>query len=158
MRWERIEDLFYWVSDTGLVKNSYGRILRPRLNGWGYNQACLYHNGSPSYIAVHRLVADAFIPNPNDLPEVNHKDTDKTNNHYTNLEWCNHLYNKKHAVDNGCIPHGEQLPFSKLTDEKVREIRKLSTRLTHKAIARRFGMSRSVISKVISRDLWRHVK
>jgi hypothetical protein len=158
MRWKRIEDLSYYVSDIGLVKNSYGKLLKPLPDGWGYHQVCLYYDGSPIRIAIHRLVADAFISNPSCLPEVNHKDTNKINNHYINLEWCDHLYNKKHAVDSGCIPHGEQLPFSKLTDEKVREIRKLSTKLTHRSIARRFGMSRSVISKVISRDLWKHVE
>lgn len=59
----------------------------------GYKRLCLSYNGKYTHVRLHRLVAQAFIPNPNNLPEVNHKDEDKFNNCVHNLEWCTHQYN-----------------------------------------------------------------
>jgi len=60
----------------------------------GYVKVTLCKNGVHTQKMIHRLVAETFIPNPNNLPQVNHKDEDKTNNHIDNLEWCTDLYNK----------------------------------------------------------------
>ena len=68
-------------------------ILRPKNNGTGYFTVCLYKNKIHKYYLIHRLVAQAFIPNPDNLSEVNHKDEDKSNNRADNLEWCDHKYN-----------------------------------------------------------------
>ena len=68
-----------------------GRVLKTDITCNGYEMLRLGKNGK--HKAVHRLVANAFIPNPNNLPDVNHKDENKSNNLYTNLEWCNHSYN-----------------------------------------------------------------
>ena len=71
-----------------------GHINANRLNKkTGYLQVSLYKNNKHKNHTVHRLVAYMFIPNPNNLPEVNHKDEDKTNNMVSNLEWCDHIYN-----------------------------------------------------------------
>jgi uncharacterized HNH endonuclease L245 len=69
----------------------------------GYKQCNLYKDGKKKYVRVHRLVAELFVPNPNNLPQVNHIDGNKLNNHYTNLEWVNNSQNTKHAFDNGLI-------------------------------------------------------
>ena len=86
----------YDVSDQGRVKSiGYGddRILRPGRNGRGYLKVGLYKNGERKCYDIHRIVAQAFIPNPQNLPEVNHKDENKTNNSVQNLEWCSSKYN-----------------------------------------------------------------
>ena len=80
----------YEVSDLGRVRSlKYGkeRILKPLKTTRGYLQVCLRKDGHTKRLLVHRLVADAFIPNPNNLDTVNHKDEVKTNNVASNLEW-----------------------------------------------------------------------
>ena len=97
----------YEVSSYGRVKSleiSYTRkngimdhkpeiILSPKNNGTGYFIVCLYKNKTHKYYLIHRLVAQIFIPNPDNLSDVNHKDEDKSNNRVDNLEWCDHKYN-----------------------------------------------------------------
>ena len=86
----------YQVSDQGRVrslKSGKERVLNPVSDKDGYLQVSLYKNGEQKKCKVHRLVAQTFIPNPNNLQEVNHKDEDKTNNYVQNLEWCDVKYN-----------------------------------------------------------------
>lgn len=77
----------------------------------GYVQLRLTNDsGQRKHVFVHRLVGLTFIPNPNNLPEINHKDGDKSNNHMSNLEWCDSKHNKKHALETGLrvMPKGEK--------------------------------------------------
>lgn len=67
--------------------------MTPRVNHSGYHDVNLSKNGASRKRLVHRLVAEAFIPNTNGLPEINHKDENKLNNSVDNLEWCSHVYN-----------------------------------------------------------------
>ena len=84
----------YEVSDKGNVRNvRRNTLLKLSKNKYGYIQVYLYKNGIRTGLKVHRLVAQAFIPNPDNLPQVNHKDQDKTNNRVDNLEFCDHKYN-----------------------------------------------------------------
>lgn len=86
------EDL-YEVSDIGNVRNvRTGHILSPGVSQ-GYHYVALYKDGIRRNKQVHRLVAEAFIPNPMDYPLINHKDEIKTNNSVDNLEWCDYSYN-----------------------------------------------------------------
>lgn len=83
----------YEVSDNGQVRNvRTGHILSPGTSQ-GYHYVALYDDGVRKNKQVHRLVAEAFIPNPNEYPIINHKDEVKTNNTIDNLEWCSHLHN-----------------------------------------------------------------
>lgn len=70
-----------------------GRIIKPAINLKGYAFVQLHKNGCSEMKTVHRLVADAFIPNPEHLPQINHKDENKENNCIENLEWCSASYN-----------------------------------------------------------------
>lgn len=75
-----------------------GRTLKPGSNGKGYLYVHFNLNGK-NYL-IHRLVAEAFLPNPNNYPEVNHIDEDKSNNKVDNLEWCDHKYNNNYGSRN----------------------------------------------------------
>lgn len=70
-----------------------GKIRKPQLWGAGYQMIRLVNNNIAKMFTIHRLVALAFIPNPNNLPYVNHKDENRCNNKLSNLEWCTHSYN-----------------------------------------------------------------
>ena len=113
VRWMPISDYedYYEVSNTGLVrsidrlvKNSHseyirkGQVLTPSLSNSGYLQVQLSIRQKTKPHYVHRLVAEAFIQNPDNLPQINHKDEDKTNNNVENLEWCSRKYNMNYGT------------------------------------------------------------
>lgn len=95
------EDL-YEVSNTGEVRSINPRyknksFLKQGTSNKGYKNVCLCKKGVQKTINVHRLVALVFIPNPQNLPCVNHKDENKTNNNVSNLEWCSYYYNNTYG-------------------------------------------------------------
>lgn len=84
------------VSSFGRVRSVKGHYYKSnRING-GYLQVYFSINGKQINKLVHRLVAETFIPNPNNMPEVNHKDGNRSNNNAINLEWCSKSYNQKY--------------------------------------------------------------
>ena len=108
--WRPIEGYegLYEVSNTGQVRsldkydsmNRFlrGRILRLFTDGLGYLRAQLYSNSKRKSFLVHRLVAQAFIPNPDNLPQVNHRDENPSNDNVDNLEWCDGKYNVNYGT------------------------------------------------------------
>lgn len=108
--WRDIEGYegLYKVSNIGRVRSTprtftKGGILRIYKAGAGYLKLTLTKNGRQQQFYVHRLVARAFAPNPDNLPQINHIDGDKENNHINNLEWCNSADNMRHAWSNKLI-------------------------------------------------------
>jgi len=94
------EDL-YEVSNMGRVRSlRFGktRLLKPGKNTCGYLQVNFYKDGKKKMFLVHRLVADAFIPNPQGYPVINHRDENPANNHVDNLEWCSQAYNVRYGT------------------------------------------------------------
>ena len=99
---------FYKVSNKGKVhsvarKDSIGRkcggrMLTPRYDKDGYLRVTLHKNGKHKTRFIHRLVAGAFVPNPNGYSEINHRDENKVNNYANNLEWCTREYNNNHGT------------------------------------------------------------
>src|SRR5690606_22957036 len=133
-----------------------GVELKPSMNG-GYKQVVL-QNGGQITRKVHRLVAEAFIPNPDNLPLINHINGVKTDNRPENLEWCDHRHNVDHACRLGLMGKGEDLPFSKLTSEDIPVIRNLFRRgQTFDEIAPQFGVDRKTIIDVINKRTWKHI-
>ena len=89
----------YEVSNKGNVRNvRRNKLLRLQKNKYGYIQVGLSKNGIRTIFQVHRLVALTFLPNPDNLPQVNHKDEDKTNNNVDNLEFCTAKYNNNYGT------------------------------------------------------------
>ena len=94
--WKDVQEFEnYQISSFGRVKGKYG-ILKPQFDR-NYYHVTLFKNGKRKIKFVHRLVAEAFIPNPNNLPQVNHIDGVKTNNNLSNLEWISCKGNALHA-------------------------------------------------------------
>lgn len=108
----------------GVVKS---KILKPYVNRRGYLEVRLFTQSSPLPRVVHRLVAKAFIDNPNSLPQVNHIDGNKFNNASDNLEWINNSENQKHAYKLGLQPSraGENNSKAKITDKDVTLLKQL---------------------------------
>lgn len=98
IKWKEISGFpDYLVSDNGEVfSKRHGKILKPYNNYKGYEKVQLYVDGRSYKKRIHRLVAEAFINNPEHLPEVNHKDLNKHNNAVSNLEWVTGEENRKH--------------------------------------------------------------
>lgn len=99
----------YGVSEQGIIKNlEAGKIIKlmPDKDGYLCFIACI--NYKKKCLKVHRVVGETFIPNPDNLPQINHKDLNKQNNHFTNLEWVTDLTNKRHLWDSGVmVPHSK---------------------------------------------------
>lgn len=94
-------DDYYAVSNKGNVKSKRNNIiLKPHIDSKnkGYLQVALSYNGVKKYYSIHRLVAQTFIPNPNNYPCVNHKDENPNNNAVENLEWCTYSYNLSYGT------------------------------------------------------------
>lgn len=101
---------YYQVSNLGKVRSldrvdtlgyhRKGKVLTDNSDKDGYHQVGLFQGGKGKACKVHRLVAQAFLENPDNLPQVNHKDEDKTNNVVSNLEWCTAAYNMNYGTRN----------------------------------------------------------
>lgn len=154
----------YEVSNYGNVRNlKTGRIMKAHKcgNGVGYLQVVLSLNGEKKHITIHRLVALAFLPNPYNKREVNHKDGNKRNNLLSNLEWATSRENSVHAVETKLqpVPLGEDAANAKLSNVKVLKIRELFATGTykHRELSEMFGVGRRTITQVVNRQTWTHI-
>ncbi|MCI0374689.1 NUMOD4 domain-containing protein [Lacticaseibacillus paracasei] len=121
--WKDVEGFegLYQVSNMGRVrsldrKDEIGRTVNERvLAGWydnhGYRVVTLHRDGNTKKWRVHRLVAIAFLDNPDNLPEINHKDEDKANNVVSNLEWCSSEYNANYGTRNERMAKAKERPI-----------------------------------------------
>ena len=116
----------YTISEDGKVKSlKSGRIRKPRKSTNGYLNLDLWNGGKSKVLSVHRLVAEAFIDNPYDKPQVNHIDGNKSNNDAANLEWATASENTQHAHDTGLrkVPSGKDNPqYGKLNNLSSKRI------------------------------------
>lgn len=94
----RIKSIGRYVNHISGKRFVKERILKPRVGTSGYYQYPLNLSGRAKTILIHREVAKAFLPNPNNLPQVNHKDENKLNNYFENLEWCDGMYNENYGT------------------------------------------------------------
>lgn len=166
----------YEASNLGRIRSSKTkRILRQANHRQGYKLVRLYKNGKGTTKTVHRIIASAFIENPENLTEVNHKDENKSNNSAENLEWCSRIYNanygtgieRRNAIVKAGILEGriktrkgisinvgENNPNSKLSDEDVKYIRehykKNDKEFGGVPLSEKFGVTKYYIYRIVS--------
>lgn len=147
----------YEVSENGEVRNAKTKVVRkPRCNKFGYLQMNFPRNdgtGKSDTKSIHRIVAETFIPNQNNLPEVNHKDGNKQNNAVDNLEWVTVSDNQKHAYKLGLshVRCGADHVCAKLTTQDVKDIRNRykKRKVSFQKLADEYGVSSSTIHRVV---------
>jgi len=158
--WKDIKDYegLYQVSNFGRVKSIY-RIRIQHINEFGYYRIVLSKNSKLKTFSTHRLIAEVFLENPNNLPEINHKDGNKQNNCVSNLEWCTSSYNQIHAFKTGLqIPQcGIQRYNAKLTETQILEIRQLKDKHTQTEIGKMYGISFQHVSDIQNKKKWKHI-
>jgi hypothetical protein len=152
----------YSVSTLGNVKNNTtDYVLKPFADNKGYLQFDIkFSNRSYGItIAAHRLVARAFIPNPLNMPVINHLDGVKHNNRVENLEWTTYRLNNLHAVDMGLIASGEDSYLHKLVeDEVIQIIDLLKQGFRNVDIAREFNVAHNTIDDIRRNRTWRFIE
>jgi len=154
----------YLISNEGRVFSFYTKkVLKPWKDRGGYFNVGLWKNGIREHHTIHRLVALAFVPNPENKPTVNHIDGCKINNFVENLEWCSQKENVHHAWSSGLSKptrlEGLKNGRSKLTEDQVLEIRRLykTGDYYQKALAKMFDVTRVNIGRIINRKNWVHI-
>ena len=171
--WKDINDFegLYQISDDGQVKSLTrpiedrvghrytlsGRILKLNVIKNGYLVVYLSRDGVvyPKY--VHALVAEAYIPNPDGLPVVNHKNGNKKDCSVDNLEWATYSSNNQHAYDTGLKPKGSDFYNARLTEQDVKEIRQLGKYTTYEEIASKYNVNKATVRDVLLNRTWRNV-
>lgn len=173
MRWKDIPGFpGYQVSDTGLIK-SCARLAKGRwgtqrikeriIKHWttkvGYCIIGLERDNKRVRKLLHRLVAQAFVPNPNNLPTVNHKDGNKSNCAADNLEWLTMGDNSRHAYRLGLkCADGSRNGRSKLTETIVQSIRQdRRSGMSADAIACKYNICKASVYSICSKRSWKHV-
>ena len=144
------------IGGKRFIKGTFLKLIKANT---GYYMVCV--NGKNTL--VHILVANAFIENPNNLPQINHKDTKKLNNFSSNLEWISCKDNIQHAYNNGCFPTGEKHYNSKLSNKQTVEIRDSylnnkeygKTEMQH-ILASKYKVSRSLIESIVNNKTRNH--
>lgn len=135
--------------------------LKTRLDKDGYEISTIYLNGKRYDRKVHRLVAEAYIPNPKNKPEVNHKNGKKNDNRRVNLEWATTAENVAHAFKTGLNrgDPGEQNPMAKYTAKRIKKVCKLleSGDLGFKEIAKKTKVDKGTVASVYYRKNWSDV-
>lgn len=111
----RVRSLDRIVNNLNKTDYRKQKIIKPHLVGGGYLELLLSKDGTKQHKLVHRLIAETFLPNPNMLPQVNHKDENKTNNCVENLEWCTAKYNMNYGTIKEQLGKNKRKPVFQLS-------------------------------------------
>lgn len=171
--WKTVIDGYCEVSNLGKLRSVERAIWNTRQRTYhyrksryfevkpkkdGYLGVTLSFNGKVQQVCIHQLVARAFLPNPENKPQVNHIDGDKSNNKVTNLEWVTASENNYHACKTGLRKVGEEHHKAKLKEAEVKEIlHLLSEGYSSGEIAPLYRVNKSLIKKIKSGECWSHI-
>ena len=150
----------YSIDTRGTIYLKNGKPKATSKCQKGYEHVTLCDKGKKRTFLVHRLVAILMIPNPENLPQVNHIDGDKTNNNIENLEWCTPSQNIQHSHDTGLKVSykGEKSGQAKLTEVQVLEIKdKLSKGITQRKLAKEYSVGLTTICNINTGKKWKHL-
>lgn len=112
----------YFITEDARIYNNKGEELKGKwIDNVGYYQIVLRKNKKRKYVRIHRLVAETFIPNPDNLPQVNHIDGNKLNNNVDNLEWCTNSENAQHGYDSNLYHSKRRCIKIKATHKMTKE-------------------------------------
>lgn len=154
---KQYEDTNYFITEDGKILNkSKNRFLKLYLNNWGYLWTKLGRkNGNGKQ--VHRLVAQTYVPNPENKPQVNHINGIKTDNRVENLEWVTAKENVNHSYKIGLktIDKGEKHSQSRITEKDVLEIR--ASDLSNKELELIYKVKANYIASIKRRVYWKHI-
>lgn len=150
--------LDYTIYDDGTIIGPERGKLKQRENEDGYMEVTLGNlKNRHSRVKVHRIIAEQFVPNPNNLPEVNHKDYNRKNNNADNLEWCSHEYNVKYSSEAGRHnkPVGEKNGRAKITWEIANKIREMANSgYKRSEISKELDVPYGIVINVINNVTW----
>lgn len=145
----------YQVNEEGVVLGRGNKAIKPHDNGRGYLIVGIRMNGRSTSKSVHRLVAEAFLDNPNNYSDVNHIDCDRRNNRVENLEWMTHGNNIKYSYDNEKrSATGENNARCKTTEKTVIEICELLQKNLKPSKVRDLGYYYNLVRSIKQRRLW----
>ncbi len=151
----------YFITKSGKVwSKNRNRFLKNKIDKKGYCCIGFRANGSRKEKKIHRLLAEIFIPNPENKPQINHINGIKNDNSIENLEWVTNEENMKHAFKTGLVDKkGEKNQNAKLNDAKIIVIRRLLERgnMTTREIGSFFGVAHSQICAIKLNKAWTHV-
>lgn len=148
----------YRVSQSGVIIGKRGKPLTPSDNGRGYKVVKMFIDGKWTSKAVHRLVAEAWIDNPENLPEVNHIDCNRENNVVSNLEWCTHSYNVQYSYDKGGRDvSGDKNANCKYLVDTIKEICQLLQEGMKSSKIRDLGYDYNLVRAIKSRKNWNDI-
>lgn len=166
--WRELEvrGIKYLISNYGRIIGARGKILKTRTDEYGYETVTVGITKFRSREAVHRLVARAFIPKPNEVDcfEVNHKDFNRKNNRVENLEWVTHKDNIKYSYENNSEAQylardGVKNGRATFSDDDILEIRRLynDAHISIAEISRIFNSKHSTIGNIVHNQTWKHL-
>lgn len=149
----------YAVTNDGRVFNcKTNRRLKVDVSNRGYYRITVCKDNKPKKFSIHRLVAELFIPNPNNYETVNHINGDKSDNHVGNLEWMSQVQNQEHAVAAGLCPRGSANGNSKYQEDFIHAVCNfISKGYSRGEVISLTGITKSAFDDIRRRKTWKHI-